>query len=100
MVVDNSGGFDVNDPDHQDADYLREMPSAFVTRAWTCSWASSKERSALTSKKTKGRCVVVLVVVLVLLMCAQNTCWFARDSKERSALTSKKTRGRCGHPSR
>ena len=82
MVVDNSGDFDVNDPDHQDADYLREMPSAFVTRAWTCSWANSKERSALTSKKTKGRCVVVFVVVLVLLKCAQNTCWFARVSKE------------------
>ena len=88
MVVDNSGDFDVNDPDHQDADYLREMPSASVTRAWTCSWANSKERSALTSKKTKGRCVVVFVVVLVvvlvlvLLTCAQNTCWFARVSKE------------------
>ena len=58
------------------------MPSASVTKAWTCSWANSKERSALTSKKTKGRCVVVfvvvvffvLVLVLVLLKCAQNTC--------------------------
>ena len=80
VVVDNSGDFDVNDPDHQDADYLREMPSASVTKAWTCSWANSKERSALTSKTTRERGVVVLV--LVLLKCAQNTCWFARVSKE------------------